>query len=630
MSNPNISTTLEPETPQPTPLPTSPIPAKRTSHWTRLRHILTITSQTGPATIRPYKKAVLQATSPDPSPPSETAVKSVLAAVNLGGNTADKSTPIGALLPLLRTRIATPHWAIALKTEILFHAIFRSGRQRFLIFLADQSRDTFDRDNFDHQSPDGIIHTPFIRVYATYLKTWLQTHKHASFPPLLHTSEATANRFKTTNITDLQTSLPHLATILELLPDLPLPPPIQTSPTVRPALEMLLHDIQTLLTALRTAIPRLISLFFNLPPEHAVPAHTLYQRFLALPDKLSLVLETLSHVDPRWQIPELTLNPDIELQMQVYIAEGCEHHPQPDSLNAVRVATAANNLPATNSEINAVLILTKEKADPASPNTPAGAVIAALRDSLRSSDWRVVAKALILFRSLLDGADIELVGQLCVEADMFENSFAAAIDTEIDGAQQHLPLLSWFARFIRTRCSTLYHGKLQRATSNDTAINAEKLLSALPRGLDLLDELAIFYVADDLHGKLADSVYAWVVKDVTIVFVQVVRRMNDVVGLFFELEIGLAVQALAIYERFIVMFGRAGAEGGMFERAKTVCPAFRKPDEVVVCTDVVADMRMHIELARRGGGPFDNDSNTLGIGLGLGEDDEDRIDKVVL
>lgn len=113
------------------------------SLWSRFLHNVTLSSQTGPSSTRPYKKSLLRATSPHPSPPPEPLVLDILTALSMGGNTADPSTPPGALLPLLRLRLIHPHPTIAFKSHTLSHALIRSGSPLLVSYLADHPRDTF-------------------------------------------------------------------------------------------------------------------------------------------------------------------------------------------------------------------------------------------------------------------------------------------------------------------------------------------------------------------------------------------------------------------------------------------------------------------------------------------------------
>lgn len=385
------------------------------------------------------------------------ATSQIRAAVSEGGDVEDPSSPVGAILPLLRDRMRHSNWVVVLKTQILFHALFRRGNPRFVDYLAEEPSDTFDRSGFQDRSRRSPDHAPIIKTYATYLSRWLIMHKETSFLNSSISAVQNTHMFDKSSVQELVTALPHILYTVEALQFFPIEESFKNSQVFQPVFYYLLSDQQVFFVTLSKAISKLVNKFFSFKSAEAVPALAICLRYLQAYENVLPVINELRTITPRLQFPRLFFSLELAVQMQQYIDDGCEQKPDEQGVKlAVKRATMPNKTPPSEEQLQTVLNW-RSAGDPSRPEEPVGMLLQTLRDRLRSSDWRIVIKAMVLFRALLHGCDQRLASKLSEYAELsFGSEFAQMFAKENNpDAEMHGPLILWYASYLRKRSSRL-------------------------------------------------------------------------------------------------------------------------------------------------------------------------------
>lgn len=452
----------------------------------------------------------------------------------------------------------------------------------------------------------------------------------ARFPPNRMADADAVERFDQSDVPDLLRSLPPVLDVLATLPGFVITPRLLASQLARPPLLMQLHDHIVICSSVSRAMTRLIDLFFTQDISYAVPLLSLYDRFLSLVAEARPTLSAMRAADPLWQqqqVPGANVLPGVRGDMQRYIDEGCPHiavDGQPLWTAAARAATEPTLAPAAQKDVDAVFRFAR-RGDPRDVSSPIGAAVHVLQERMTDKDLRVVLKAqtLLLVLLLHDGGENDALVHYLATTTQGQSSFGgeACVGDERD---VHAPLVAWLAAYLPTRVAMLHQLRIwpysSRATARETA---ERLLLTLPGMMDAADALQEVPVEISTRASpVARRGYLAVVGDVCDVFKAVVRSANELVGVFFELDGEVARAGLSLYERFVGVRERAKAEEGMFERAKIIDGAWRRPEEIVGGTEILVDMRVFVEMScreveerRRRGGEGEGEGENVGRGL---------------
>lgn len=213
----------------------------------------------------------VKATNHDVAPPKGKHIRDIMNGLRHGGSISNRESPAGGIFYHLRKRMMLNQWLVAFKAQMIFHHIFRDGNEKFVDYVAANSRSMFKMDFFADATSDGFTHSVFIRSYGAYIEQWLAMKAAVKFPPgKSKEDDPTITRhYRNAPIEDLRAALPVIMDTVDELFNLQISGPTRFTPAANPDFSMILRDLTILWISLSEGMIRLLDLFLSLDQSSA-------------------------------------------------------------------------------------------------------------------------------------------------------------------------------------------------------------------------------------------------------------------------------------------------------------------------------------------------------------------------
>lgn len=490
--------------------PAPPAPA------TPRRRFLRTFSSRGTSSTETASSLVLAATARSAEPPAEAHVRQILALLRRGGNTADRGTPVGAVLHRLRVRLAHAHWQVCLKALIVTHAILRGGPAAFVDYFAQHPRHSLAARGLKDGDRAGGNYAPFIRQYARYLKTWCDTRSTAAWPADRVADLDASMRFAEADATDLVSGMPKVANLVEAGTrfDARAGRAAGDMGLIHTATLMIVHDREVGSSCLRVGMKSVERAVFL---EEKAKATQLVNLYEMLGGRGAMVVE-----------------------MHSYVTGGCQERGGLPWVMAAERACEGNLRPAAGWDVERVVRAWQE-------GFGTVAIKAALERVFSEGNVVSTLKAQTLLLGVLRaGGGLEGIKMERVPVG--------------PQADVHGELVGWLQRYLEVR----------QVRGGDAV---EKLEGIVARG-ECLEQVPVGIGVR--ASPVSRRVYGMVVKEVAEVVSGVSAGIGEVVGIFFEEGEGPKTEGkermVAVVEKAVELGRRERAGGGMGARVRVLEP----------------------------------------------------------
>lgn len=250
-------------------------------------------------------------------------VESILGALNSSSNCIRHQSPVEAIFHCLKERMYTLDYCHIIKSQTIFHHIFREGEDAVIKYIGARSRRIFATDLFANETRYSIFRDTFIESYGRYLEKRLtmMVETHFPHPPCDENDPTIRKAFKQGTTDNVIKVLPLLMDTAHTLTNIPIDGLVAHAPVASVATSMLFSDLTVLLTAIFNSVIRLLDLHMALPRSNAALALKLYARFTTLLSNMRPFLTAMQARTIGCRVPVLD---DVCLQLGRTIREHVE------------------------------------------------------------------------------------------------------------------------------------------------------------------------------------------------------------------------------------------------------------------------------------------------------------------
>lgn len=546
-----------------------------------------------------YVEAVLNATSREMVDPEQGAVHMVLTGIGKGGNTADRGTPVGAILGKMRERMASGELIVVLKCEILVHAVLKGGYDAFILYLATEMKGMFELSGVWEGEGDGV--GDFVVGYGEYLRRWLEMRKGCGWPVGGLDGGGVLKWWNNPGFKDLVQGLELVAGVVEGVLGMDIRhKSVEGLVVVRPVVLMLLHDMGVVGQVLDKAIERMVGMIFSEGGEMVDRAKVVYKRILDMWDMVSRELEEMRRMDERWTVPDVRVSEDVLKEIEKYIDGGCVHEKSGEANWTVRARRVIAGGSLEEGDLES-LMRVRFVGDARERSSELGKVVDVLCEGVSGEDWRGVLKGIGVLMGLLRRGGKGMAIELERRAWLLE---VGKLDDEVIGVERFEEFVKWSSEYLQSVAKMEQVLGRVKKVGEEVYEKVRRIGEEMESMIKVVDCIGNVCVDMEVQmSPISKLIFQWVVRDAGEVFSECTKRANGMVSVFFEVEEEyVAEYGLAVYEQFMEMKGRAEGGDGALERVKMVDATFRRPEEVTVTTSVVHDMRMFVASFGEDGG----------------------------